>query len=92
VDGMHVVGDILTKISTNCVINLHVALLFTCLFYGFIICVGITVWKFWVFPVYVACLCLLLLPCEFMPICNVFVCYILHVCLKCMQLDKIYVA
>jgi hypothetical protein len=31
-DGLHVVGDILTKISVNCVINLHVALLFTCLF------------------------------------------------------------
>jgi hypothetical protein len=32
VDSLHVVGDILTKISVNCVINLHVALLFTCLF------------------------------------------------------------
>jgi hypothetical protein len=26
-EGLHVVGDILTKISVNCVINLHVALL-----------------------------------------------------------------
>jgi hypothetical protein len=32
VEGLHAVGDILTKISVNCVINLHVALLFTCLF------------------------------------------------------------
>jgi hypothetical protein len=32
VEGLHTVGDILTKISVNCVINLHVALLFTCLF------------------------------------------------------------
>jgi hypothetical protein len=31
VEGLHAVGDILTKISVNCVINLHVALLFTCL-------------------------------------------------------------
>jgi hypothetical protein len=31
VEGLHVVGDILTKISVNCVINLHAALLFTCL-------------------------------------------------------------
>ena len=31
-DGLDVVGDILKKISVNCVINLHVALLFTCLF------------------------------------------------------------
>jgi hypothetical protein len=31
-DGLHAVGDILTKISVSCVINLHVALLFTCLF------------------------------------------------------------
>ena len=46
-EGLHVVGDILTKISANCVINLYVALLFTCLF-------------LWVFPVYVACMHLLL--------------------------------
>jgi hypothetical protein len=32
VEGLHTVGDIITKISSNCVINLHVALLFTCLF------------------------------------------------------------
>jgi hypothetical protein len=31
-EGMDVVGDIITKISVNCVINLHAALLFTCLF------------------------------------------------------------
>jgi hypothetical protein len=47
VEGLHIVGDILTKISVNCVINLHVALLFTCLF-------------LWVLFVYVACICLLL--------------------------------
>jgi hypothetical protein len=32
VEGMHAIGDILTKISANCVINLYVALLFMCLF------------------------------------------------------------
>jgi hypothetical protein len=31
-EGLHVVGDILTKISVNCVIKLYVALLFTCVF------------------------------------------------------------
>jgi hypothetical protein len=31
-EGLNEVGDILTKISVNCVINLHVALLLTCLF------------------------------------------------------------
>jgi hypothetical protein len=31
-EGLQAVGDILTKISVNCVINLHVALLFMCLF------------------------------------------------------------
>ena len=31
VEVLHVVVDILTKISVNCVINLHVALSFTCL-------------------------------------------------------------
>jgi len=32
VDGLHAVSDIITKISVNCVINLHVVVLFTCLF------------------------------------------------------------
>jgi hypothetical protein len=32
VEGLHAVGDILTKISDNCVIKLHAALLFMCLF------------------------------------------------------------
>jgi hypothetical protein len=36
---MHAVGDILTKRSVNCVINLHPALLFPCLF-------------LWIYPVY----------------------------------------
>jgi hypothetical protein len=31
-EAMHIVGDILTMLSVNCVINLHVTLLFTCLF------------------------------------------------------------
>jgi hypothetical protein len=39
VKGLHTFGDILTKITVNFVINLHVALLFACLFYGFILCV-----------------------------------------------------
>jgi hypothetical protein len=32
VEGLHVVGEIITKISVNCVINLQAALLFMCLF------------------------------------------------------------
>jgi hypothetical protein len=40
VDSLHTVGDILTKITVNCVINLQVALLFTCVF-------------FWVSPMHV---------------------------------------
>ena len=31
-EGLHAIRDILTKISVNCVINLHALLLFTCLF------------------------------------------------------------
>jgi hypothetical protein len=31
-EGLHAVGDILTMISVNCVINLHAALLFSCVF------------------------------------------------------------
>jgi hypothetical protein len=46
VEGFHAVGGILTKISVNCVINLHAALLFRCLFLRVIICVVITVFIF----------------------------------------------
>jgi hypothetical protein len=46
VEGLHVVGDIITKISAICVINLHVVLLFMCLFLWVIICVVITVFIF----------------------------------------------
>jgi hypothetical protein len=30
VEGLHIAGDIINKITSNCVINLHVALLFMC--------------------------------------------------------------
>jgi hypothetical protein len=53
VEGLHTVGDILTKISANCVINLHAALLFTCLFLWVIICVVITVFIF----MGISCIC-----------------------------------
>ena len=46
VEGLHIVGDILTKISVNCVMHLHVALLFTFLFLWVIICAVITVFTF----------------------------------------------
>ena len=57
VDGIHVVGDIRTKISTNCVINLHVALLFMYLFHGFIICAIITVYMF----MGISCICCMIM-------------------------------
>jgi hypothetical protein len=53
VEGLHAVGDILTKISVNCVINLHVALLFTCLFLWVYLCVVITVFIF----MGISCIC-----------------------------------
>jgi hypothetical protein len=53
VEGLHAVGDILTKISEYCVINLYVALLFTCLFLWVIICAVITVFIF----MSISCLC-----------------------------------
>jgi hypothetical protein len=46
VEGLHAVGEIITEISANCVINLHAALLFTCLFLWVIICAVITVFIF----------------------------------------------
>ena len=53
VESLHVVGEILTKIRVNCVINLHAALLFTCVFLWVIICVIITVFIF----MGIACIC-----------------------------------
>jgi hypothetical protein len=60
VNGLHVVGDITTKISIGYVMNLHVALSFMCYFMGFIACVAITVCMFKGIPlctlhVYVYC-------------------------------------
>jgi hypothetical protein len=63
---MHAFGDILTKTSANCVINLHVALLFTCLF-------------LWVFPVYVACMRLLLFQYGFVCLQMYLYVYILYI-------------
>jgi mannose/fructose/N-acetylgalactosamine-specific phosphotransferase system component IIC len=39
VEGLHVVGDILTKISVNCVINYMMHYYLHLYFYGFILCV-----------------------------------------------------
>jgi hypothetical protein len=68
--GLHVVGDILTKISVNCVINLHVALLFMCIFLWFIICVIITMF----IVMGIVYICLLLFQCEYVNLHNVFFC------------------
>jgi hypothetical protein len=76
VEGLHAVGDILTKISVNCVINLHVALLFTCYFYGFILCMIIVVCML----MGIACICLLLFsvnPCIYIAYLSVHILYIL---------------
>ena len=57
-EGLHAFGDILTKISVNCVINLHVALLFTCLFlWVFPLCGLYMSLYLWEFPIFVACIC-----------------------------------
>jgi hypothetical protein len=52
-EGLHVVGDIITKISANCVINLHATLLFMCLFLWVSLCAIITVFIF----MGIACIC-----------------------------------
>jgi hypothetical protein len=57
VDGLHAVGDILTKISTGYVMNLYVALSFMCYFMGFIACVSIIVRMFKGIPLYTLHVC-----------------------------------
>jgi hypothetical protein len=52
-EGLNTFGEILTKIGVNCVIKLHVALLFMCLFLWVIICVVITAFNF----MGIACIC-----------------------------------
>jgi hypothetical protein len=51
VEGLHTVGGILSKDKYQLCVNLHVVYLYMCLY-------------LWVFPVYVACICLLLFPHE----------------------------
>jgi hypothetical protein len=64
VEGLHIVGDIITQISANCVINLHSALLFTCLFLWVIICAFITVFIFMVIS-YICCMYMFtIIQCE----------------------------
>jgi hypothetical protein len=68
---LHVVGDIFTMISVNCVINLHVALLFRCVFLWVTICVVIFVFIFMV----ISCICCIVYcyfsvnPCIYRCIC-----------------------
>jgi hypothetical protein len=81
VEGIHIVGDIITKISANCVINLRFSLLFTCLSLWIIICVVITVFILRVFSVYDACICLLLFQCEFVYLQMYLYVYILYIML-----------
>jgi hypothetical protein len=61
VEGLHTVGDIFIKDKCQLCVKLCVALLFMHLF-------------LWVFPVYVACVFLLLF-CMNLCICRVFVCF-----------------
>jgi hypothetical protein len=51
-EGMHVVGGILSKISINCVLI-------------YMLCIYTFVYVLWVLPVYVACILLLLFPHEY---------------------------
>jgi hypothetical protein len=60
VEGLHAVGDIHTKVSVNCVINLHTTLLFMCLFLWVYLVCGLKLSVYlWAFPIYVSCICLL---------------------------------
>jgi hypothetical protein len=74
VEGLHVVGDILTKISVNCVINLHAALLFMCIF-------------LWVYPMRdYNCLYVMGISCIFCMPMFIFISLGIHVFTKCMCL------
>jgi hypothetical protein len=81
VEGLHRVGDILSKISSNCVINLHVALLFTCLFLWVIICAVITVFIVMGIP----CICCMymftVIQCESVHLHMYFCVYVLYIML-----------
>jgi hypothetical protein len=57
VNGLHTVGDIITKISNICVIKLHASLLFTCHFYVFILCMVIIVSIFMGIS-WICCMCM----------------------------------
>jgi hypothetical protein len=98
VEGLHAVGDILTKISVNCVINLHVALLFMCLFLwvypmcGYN-CLYIYGYFLYMLHVYVYCYFSMNL-CIYRMYLSVYVLYIkfrksfVCICFNCMQFEK----
>jgi hypothetical protein len=96
-EGLHVVGDILTKISVNCVIKLHVALSFTCIFMSLSYVLLYLSLYLWVLPAYAACIRLLLFPCESVHLQMYLYAYVLYiffrksfVCIyfNCMQFQK----
>jgi hypothetical protein len=66
VEVLHVVGDILSKISANCVIHLHATLLFMCLFLCVIIYAVLTMFIFMGISYICYMYMLLLLQCESM--------------------------
>jgi hypothetical protein len=95
---MHVVGDILTKISVNFVINLHVALSFTCLLLWIYLMSGYKC-------IYIYGYCLYMLhvyvyyyfsmnPCIYKMYLFAYVLYIMFhkssvcICFNCMQFEK----
>jgi mannose/fructose/N-acetylgalactosamine-specific phosphotransferase system component IIC len=78
-EGLHEVGDILTKISVKCVINYMLHSYLCGYFYGFILCVVTIVSIF----MGISCICLLLFQYESMHLQNVFFC--LHFIYKVLQ-------
>jgi hypothetical protein len=98
VEVLHIVGDILTKINVNCVINLHVALLFTCLFLWVIICVVynclyIYGYCLYMFHVYVYCYFSMNM-CLYRMYLSIYALYLrfpksyVCICFNCMQFQK----
>jgi hypothetical protein len=74
-EGLHIVGDIITKISVNCVL-IYMLHYYLCVYlWVFRLCCLYLSLYLWELFVYVACICLLLFPYESVHLQNVFFCF-----------------
>jgi hypothetical protein len=98
VEGLHTVGDIITKISVNCVINYMFHYYLRVYFYGFIICVVyncLYIYGYYLIMMHVYVYCYFSMnPCIYIMYLSIYILYIkfrkssVFIFFNCMQFKK----